>query len=425
MTTISFYNQGCRLNQAETSLLENSFSTEGYQIVAFTNPADIVVINTCTVTENGDHDTRRLVNKINRLNPRAKIALVGCQAQILKESLLKLPNVFWVVGNALKMNLKAIVQEHQETPVVLAPKMEKTTFSFDEVGVDTHHTRANLKIQDGCDFYCSFCVIPFARGPARSRDFDNILQEAQHLVTAGHQELILTGINIGTYHHQEKTLLDVLKALETIPNLKRIRISSIEPTTIDPALLHHMAESTILCPYLHLPLQSGSDTILEGMARKYTTQEFQSFMEKALNIVPNLCVGTDVIVGFPGETDSLFAETEHFLRELPFAYFHVFSYSERKFARSQKLAQKIPTQIIAHRSKILRELSTRKRYLYAQKFLSTPQDVLFEQNKKGHWIGLTPHYLKVSAHSEENLQNCIRPVYLESFSGDSFIGRLG
>ncbi len=424
--TVSFYNQGCRLNQAETALLERNFEAQGYVIVDFSVPADVVVVNTCTVTENGDTDTRRLVNKINRLNPKAKIALVGCQAQILKDQLLKLPNVQWVVGNALKMNLSTYVNETtaESAPLVAVPKIEKGAFTIQEVGIDTHHTRANLKIQDGCDFYCSFCVIPFARGPARSRDFDNILSEAHHLTQAGHQELILTGINIGTYENQEKSLLDVVTALETLPKLKRLRISSIEPTTIPMNLIKKMAHSEVLCNYLHLPIQSGSDTLLKAMARKYTLTEYKQFFEDVYGLVPNIAIGTDVIVGFPGETDTLFDETEATMRELPFAYFHVFSYSERKFARSHKLEGQVAPPTIAKRSAILRALSERKRQVFYSHSLGTTQKVLFEQKKKGVWIGLTENFIRVQVQSDHDLTNRIVEVHLQNILSHAVEGRL-
>ncbi|MBL8014048.1 MAG: tRNA (N(6)-L-threonylcarbamoyladenosine(37)-C(2))-methylthiotransferase MtaB, partial [Candidatus Omnitrophica bacterium] len=229
--SIAFHTLGCRLNQSETASLENSFEGRGYTVVSHNQESDIAVINTCTVTENGDADTRRLVNRIVRKNPRVRIALVGCQAQVQKEKLTQLPNVRWVVGNQRKMDLADVLAEmpHPATAQVVAPTIERKPFVIPIAGVDRSHTRANLKIQDGCDFFCSFCEIPYARGRARSRVFDDILTEGNALAEAGHQEIILTGINIGTYQYQDKNLMDVIRSLEQIEKIKRIRISSIEP----------------------------------------------------------------------------------------------------------------------------------------------------------------------------------------------------
>ncbi|MEI7998865.1 MAG: MiaB/RimO family radical SAM methylthiotransferase, partial [Candidatus Omnitrophota bacterium] len=304
MKKISFYTLGCRLNQSETASIQNSFEASGYQVVAFDEPSDIVVINTCTVTEGGDSDTRRLVNKANRINPNARIALVGCQAQVQKEKLGEMPNVRWIVGNNRKMDLVAVFKEHPDpqTAAVVTPVIDREPFTQLTASIDRQHTRANIKIQDGCDFFCSFCEIPFARGRARSRVFEDILLEARALAAAGHKEIVLTGINVGTYTNDGKTLLDVIAKLERIDELKRIRISSIEPTTIPTELFDHMGKGK-LCRYLHIPLQSGSDDVLTQMNRKYSTKEFSAFIEVAHQKVSQICIGTDVIVGFPGETE--------------------------------------------------------------------------------------------------------------------------
>lgn len=414
--TISFFSQGCRLNHSETALIERSFEAKGFNIVDFKTPSDIVVINTCTVTENGDSDARRLVNKAVKLNQDTRIALVGCMAQIQKDKLLLWPNVNWVIGNAQKAQLASIIRDDESEQVVIAPKMDKTPFTIDGSSKDKKHTRANLKIQDGCDFYCSFCIIPFARGPARSRVFDDILREARDLADFGHKEVVLTGINLGTYEHEGKTLLDIVKALNDIEGLERIRISSIEPTTIPYDLIHYMAEDNKLCKYLHIPLQSGCDEMLTAMSRKYNMQEFNDFIDYAYKHVPNICIGTDVIVGFPGESELLFDKTHQYLLDSHIHYFHVFSYSERQFARSKKIAEKVPTQEIARRSQLLRELSDRKRHVYQEQFIGTNQAVLFEQKKHGYWTGLTEHYVRVNLESDLNLKNQFLNVNFNNIS---------
>lgn len=425
---VAFYTLGCRLNQSETASLERSFQAQGYRIVDFGSPADIVVVNTCTVTERGDADTRHLVNKINRVNPRAEIALIGCQAQIQKGQLAKLPNVRFVVGNARKMDLPAILRDAESAgsdggTQIIVPAIPRTSFTQSVAGIDRRHTRANLKIQDGCDFFCSFCEIPFARGRARSRVFEDILLEARVLVEAGHKELVLTGINLGSYRYQQKTILDVLDKLEKIDGLARIRISSIEPTTIPVELIRRMGK-TKLCRYLHIPLESGSNHILKTMQRKYTTQEFADFIIRSRRSVPGLCIGTDVMVGFPGETEKYFNETFEYLSNLPISYFHVFSYSDRTLNKSRTYADKVPQNIIQQRSQILRNLGQDKRRIFMEELLETRQRVLFEQKKDGFWTGLTDNYARVKVRSQKSLRNKVLPVFLKQITGQALTGCL-
>lgn len=424
--SVSFYTFGCRLNQSETASIQNSFETEDYRVVKFEEPADIVVVNTCTVTENGDSDTRRLVHKINRINPQSKIALIGCQAQMQKEKLSQWPNVRWVVGNARKMDLAAIVKEFASPPEpkIITPTIPRESFTIPLSGIDRSRIRANLKIQDGCDFFCTFCEIPYARGRARSRVFADILQEAKTLNAAGHREVILTGINIGTYRDSGKDLNDVIDALEQIAGIERIRISSIEPTTIPFSLIEKMAKATKLCRYLHIPLQSGSNAILKAMQRKYTIEEFSQFVRRAAEAVKEICIGTDVIVGFPGETEDDFAQSCEAIRSLPIDYAHVFSYSKRSMAKSRNLSGALSPQIIQRRSQILRDLSLRKRRMFHERSLDTTQNVLFEEQKKGTWLGWTDNYLRVAASSLEDLTNQIRGVELLSANEKCLTGKL-
>jgi threonylcarbamoyladenosine tRNA methylthiotransferase MtaB len=421
-TSIAFYTFGCRLNQAETASIQNSFESDGYRIVGDNDPAaDILVINTCTVTENGDTETRRLVHKAARRNPKVRIALVGCQAQVQKEKLADLPNVRWIVGNQRKMDLVEVFKDHTDpqSTQIITPTIDRKPFTLPVAAATTDH-RANIKIQDGCDFFCSFCEIPYARGRARSRIFDDILLEARALAAAGHKEIVLTGINIGTYGHEGKTLLDVIEALEKIEELERIRMSSIEPTTIPAEIFDLMQPGRKLCRYLHIPLQSGSDEILTAMKRKYTAAEFSDFVNLAYSKVPEICIGTDVIVGFPGETDRHFQETETLLRELPIHYVHVFSYSNRMMAQSKALDQ-IPALTIQERSRQLRELSERKRVLFYRSLLGSRQRVIFEGIKNDFWVGLTDNYVKIKQKSHEYLDNESRVVTLLSVEGQSVV----
>lgn len=426
MKTVSFYTLGCRLNQSETAVLENSFAARGVRVVAFTDPADAVVINTCTVTENGDSDTRRLVRRVARLNPRARIALVGCQAQIQKEQLLALPNVHWVVGNARKMELAEILtQDPGGAPQVIAPPIPRTPFTISVPGIDLRHTRANIKIQDGCDFFCSFCEIPFARGRARSREFADIQQEARALAAAGHQEIVITGINVGTYQDGDRTIADVVRAMDDIPGLARVRISSIEPTTIPGELLEMMARHNgRLCRHLHIPLQSAHDDVLRAMKRQYTAAEALDFIRRAAEQVPGLCVGTDIIVGFPGETEAQFQATYEALEAAPVHHWHVFSYSERRRAPSRHRTDAVPAREIQRRSARLRALAQRKRAAFYAAAVGQEVDVLFETVKSGWWEGLTDNYIRVRVPSEKPLANTFARVKVTALEGTAVRGDL-
>ena len=421
---ISFYTLGCRLNQAETAALQNRFSEAGYEIVDFREPADVVVINTCTVTENGDNDTRRLVQRIHRAQARARIALIGCQSQMQGEALCRLPGVSWVAGNAVKMELPEIIRRHSEgPPLLIAPPPGRGRFTMPAPAIDRSHTRANLKIQDGCDFFCSFCEIPYARGRSRSREFDDLMGEARQLIAAGHREIVLTGVNIGTWSGEGRQLADLLGALTGLAGLERLRISSIEMTTV-PEEIFQLMQSTSLCRFLHIPVQSGSDPILKAMHRRHSAAQFAELIRRAAAEVPEICLGTDILTGFPGETEALFAETCDLLEALPLAYFHVFSYSERSHARSRLLPGKVSEEVKAERSARLRRLSLEKRHAWFRRFLGTHQLVLFEEEKKGVWSGVTDTFIRVRVRSAGNLHNQLRTVRLERIEELSVFGTL-
>lgn len=424
---ISFYTLGCRLNQSETAVIQHTFALDdSFEIVDFDEPADIVVLNTCTVTEKGDADARKLINRINRLNPHTSIALIGCQAEIQKEKLTRYRNVKWVIGNAKKIDLLAIIKDHIaiKEPLVVTPDIPRNCFTMPIAGINEQKTRANLKIQDGCDFFCAYCEIPYARGRSRSRDFKDILKEARYLSEHGHKELILTGINVGTYQQNHNTILDVIKALEQIDGIERIRISSIEYTTIDQTLIYHMKKSQKLCRYLHIPLQSGCNEVLQSMNRKYQYEEFMDFIRFCHSTVEAICLGTDIIVGFPTETDAYFENTLKHLKESPFHYFHVFSYSKRNQAKSRKILQAIPIQTIQKRSALLRKLSQIKRKAFHDAHKGTVQKILFEQKKQRYWTGLTDNYIRVSVESKDDLANCIRDVKIISTQNEKVYGQL-
>lgn len=424
MKTILFHTQGCRLNQAETASLEQQFEQKGFKAVKNTKEADIALVNTCTVTENGDTDTKRLVRKLSSENPNIKIALIGCQSQILKEKLLSLQNVHWVIGNAEKMNAANLISTHTDIkPLLSVEKIKREPFTLNSAKKDNKHTRANLKIQDGCDFYCSFCVIPFARGPARSRVFEDLIREAIDLVDRGHKEIVLTGINLGTYSYEEKDLTAVIQALSHIKGLHRIRISSIEPTTIPQTVIEELKTNPLCCNYLHIPLQSGSQEILEKMDRKYNLKEFREFVSMVEKEIPKICIGTDIIVGFPGETKAHFDETMATFLTSPLHYAHVFSYSERSFARSKKLDFQVPATEIAKRSEALRKASLKKHQTFLDQFIGSTLEVLVEQEKQGLWNGLSSNYCRIKFNSDKkNLKNELIEIKIEKREGQSLIG---
>ena len=298
----SFHTLGCRLNQAETASISATFANRGYRIVDYGADTDVCVINTCSVTESAEAKCRQAVRTVLRRSPNAYVVVTGCYAQVGKEALRGIDGLDLIVGTAHKMQVVDLIDTPQKEAaprVVHTTKIARDDFSLDVIGNYSDHTRANLKIQDGCSFACAFCIIPFSRGGARSRKFPDILQEARGLVARGHREIVLTGVNIGTYTSDGYELLQVIRALEDIDGLDRIRISSIEPTTIPEGLVDWMATSSKLCPYLHVPLQSGDDDVLQRMKRRYTRADFTSFIERVAARVPDVCLGTDAMVGFP------------------------------------------------------------------------------------------------------------------------------
>ncbi|MEW5895654.1 MAG: tRNA (N(6)-L-threonylcarbamoyladenosine(37)-C(2))-methylthiotransferase MtaB [Candidatus Omnitrophota bacterium] len=428
MVRIFFNTIGCRTNQYETAVLKSFFGKmPEFQTVSNAENADIAVINTCTVTENSDSDTRKSVHRLVRLNPKIRIALTGCQAQLQPDLLKKLPNVHWVIGNKEKFNLPRIIHSHlvPVNPVILTPAMDSARpFTVAMPGINPDVTRANIKIQDGCNNFCTYCEVPFARGPARSRIFKDILNEAEELAERGYQELVLTGINIGAYDFKGKNLIDIINSLENIDLIKRVRISSIEPTQILESLINHMAQSKKLCRFLHVPLQHGQNTILKKMGRRYAAEDASRLIRKAKDTVKDICIGTDVIVGFPGETEKHFQALIDFLTSEPVDYFHVFSFSDRPNAKAGHYKNQVKTETIRSRSETLRALSLRKRGHFYNSQLGLVTSVLFEQRKDGEWKGLTDNFIPVSVISNSNLKNKFRRVKLIRVRGQIMRGEV-
>ncbi len=427
MPKVALHTLGCRLNQAETAIIANSLKKQGYEVVEYGQPADLTVINTCTVTEQADSKCRQAVRQSIRGNPDTFVAVIGCYAQMAVDTIRQIEGVDLIIGNEHKLNLVSYVDDlykKSDPLIVHSPKISRDEFVIETIGLYDNNTRANLKIQDGCNFVCSFCIIATARGPARSRKFYDIISEAEQLVEMGHKELVLTGVNIGTYQSEGHKFFDILDSLEKIDHLDRIRISSIEPTTVDRNIIDYMADSAKICPHLHIPLQSGDDRILDSMRRKHTAKEFADIVEYAAKKIPGVGIGTDVMVGYPGEGDEEFKNTKKLLADLPVSYFHAFTYSDRKGTTSYNLKPKIDHHVKKDRNRIMIEMGKRKKRAFYESFLGQEVDVLFEERSNGHWSGLTGNYMRVRVMGGEKLENEIRKVRLTEIDGDDIAGEL-
>ncbi|MDQ8203699.1 tRNA (N(6)-L-threonylcarbamoyladenosine(37)-C(2))-methylthiotransferase MtaB [Pelagicoccus sp. SDUM812003] len=388
---------GCRLNQSETLLIQQGLEQRGYEIVPFGEPADLGIINTCTVTNLADSKCRQTIRQFVRRNPEAYTAVIGCYSQMGAKEIAEIGGVDLIIGNQEKMSVIDYVgQEKNEKPVIIRERISKEDFSIRNFGDVPFNQRANLKIQDGCSFVCSFCIIPFARGAARARDMENLLEEARLKASQGIREIVITGVNIGTYETKRGGLLAVLEKLNAIPGIDRIRISSIEPTTIPTELFALMNDPQhALLPFFHIPLQSGCDKVLREMRRKYTISEYLEFLHLAHDSVPGCYIGTDIMVGFSGETDEEFQETCQVFLENPFDFCHVFSYSERQGTVAARREDQVPIPERARRSAYLRRLSAKKRYDFYESHLGKEMRVLFENPKPDSWPSYTDNYIRV------------------------------
>ena len=398
----SVHTLGCRLNQSEGISLEGKLREAGYEVVPFGEPADLGVINTCTVTNEADAKSRNAIRRFSQNNPDATTVVVGCYSQISANEVAMVDGVDYVIGNHDKLNfLNYLSEEKPDTPVVVRERIDREDFSIGLVGEAKFEQRANLKIQDGCDFMCSFCIIPFARGRARSREWHDLVADARQMIEQGVRELVLTGVNLGTYQSQGHDFLGMIEELSKLDGLDRLRISSIEPTTIPEGLFPLMADPQHpLMPFLHVPMQAGCDRTLQRMKRRYNLEEMVRFFERATRAVPELCVGTDLMVGFPGESEQDFEQTCTTFLEGPYAYCHVFTYSEREGTPAAKSCEHVPMAERRRRSAHLRRLSASKRMDFHASHLGKEMRVLLENPKDGSYFAYTDHYLKVRVDEE-------------------------
>ena len=427
---VAFYTLGCKLNFSETSTIARDFVNEGFDRVEFSDAADMYVINTCSVTDNADKKFKTIVKKAQKGNPKAFIAAVGCYAQLKPEELASVDGVDLVLGATEKFKIRDYINDLSKNDFgeVHSCEIEDADFYVGSYAIGDR-TRAFLKVQDGCDYKCTYCTIPLARGISRSDALENVLKNASEISAQGIKEIVLTGVNIGDYgkgefgnKKHEHTFLDLVEALDAVDGIKRLRISSIEPNLLKNETIDFVAQSNAFVPHFHIPLQSGSDTILKLMKRRYMTALYTNRVQRIRAVMPNCCIGVDVIVGFPGETEDHFLETYHFLNELDISYLHVFTYSERDNTEAAEMKGVVPKNVRNKRSKMLRSLSVKKRRAFYESQLGQNLNVLFEgENKEGYIHGFTENYVKVKTPWNPALVNTIHPIILNGIADDGLV----
>lgn len=432
----AFYTLGCKLNFSETSTISRDFTNEGFQRVDFTDPADVYVINTCSVTENADKRFKSIVKQAQKANPDAFIAAIGCYAQLQPQQLADVNGVDLVLGATEKFNITSYINDLFANPdrsasngaEIHSCEIEDADFYVGSYAIGDR-TRAFLKVQDGCDYKCTYCTIPLARGISRSDTLENVLKNAAEISAKGIKEIVLTGVNIGDYgkgefgnKKHEHTFFELCQALDEVAGIKRLRISSIEPNLLKNQTIDFVAKSKTFVPHFHIPLQSGSDTLLKLMRRRYMTDLYLDRVARINKTMPNACIGVDVIVGFPGETQELFLETYNFLNQLEVSYLHVFTYSERENTPAATMEGVVPKNIRAKRSKMLRGLSAKKRRAFYESQLGNTLTVLFEgENKQGYIHGFTQNYVKVKHPWNPELVNTLKEVTLLEIDEDGMV----
>lgn len=427
---VAFYTLGCKLNFSETSTIARSFEHEEFDRVDFSQPADVYVINTCSVTENADKRFKTIVKQAQKSNSEAFIIAIGCYAQLQPNALAAIDGVDLVLGATEKFKITDYLNDltKKQLGAVHSCAIEDADFYVGSYSFGDR-TRAFLKVQDGCDYKCTYCTIPLARGISRSDTLQNVLNNAREITQKGIKEIVLTGVNIGDYgkgefgnKKHEHTFFELVQSLSKVEGLERVRISSIEPNLLKNETIDFVAQSDNFVPHFHIPLQSGSNQLLKLMRRRYMKELYVDRVEHIKSKMPNACIGVDVIVGFPGETDDLFLETYEFLNALDISYLHVFSYSERPNTVAAQMDHKVPKEVRTKRSKMLRGLSSKKRRAFYESQLGSVQTVLFEgENKEGYIHGFTPNYVKVKTPWNPNLVNTTHEVSLKQIDEDGLV----
>jgi len=427
---VAFYTLGCKLNFSETSTIARSFKEEGFDRVEFSEIADIYVINTCSVTENADKRFKSIVKQAQKVNEDAFVIAVGCYAQLKPEELADVDGVDLVLGATEKFKITDYLNDlsKHEFAEIHSCEIQDADFYVSAYSFGDR-TRAFLKVQDGCDYKCTYCTIPLARGISRSDKLENVLQNAAEISAKGIKEIVLTGVNIGDYgkgefgnKKHEHTFLDLVKALDDVEGIERLRISSIEPNLLKNETIEFVAKSKTFVPHFHIPLQSGSNEILKAMRRRYMRELYVDRVSKIKEVMPNSCIGVDVIVGFPGETNEQFLETYNFLNELDISYLHVFAFSERENTPAADMENPVPLSIRKKRSKMLRGLSAKKRRAFYESQIDTVHTVLFEgENKEGYIHGFTENYVKVKTPWNPELVNTLHQIKLTTIAEDGLV----
>lgn len=420
---VALHTLGCKLNYSETSSIGRQFLDRDFELVDFQQTADVYVLNTCSVTESAERECRQIIRRALRQNPEAFIIVTGCYAQLRPEEIAKIDGVDAVLGSNEKFKLFSLLENFNKRDLAcisVTPTENLTEFGVAHSTDADSRTRAFLKIQDGCDYSCSFCTIPLARGASRSLSVEKVVAEFIKLLSDGYKEIVLTGVNVGDYGKNiETNLFYLLNKLVKIEGEFRIRISSIEPNLLSDEIINLSAESDKLCNHFHIPLQNGSPRILKAMQRRYKAEDYFKLIYKIKQRIPDAGIGVDVIVGFPGETETDFIHTHNFLRDLPVSYLHVFTYSERPDTIAISLPGSVDVQERKRRNNILRILSEKKRANFYKEMAGTSQKVLFEHtNKDGIIQGFTSNYVRVQAEYNESFAGKIIPVFLESVNDD-------
>jgi len=418
-TRVAFHTMGCKTNFSETSTISREMMAHGLQQVSFRDKADVYVLNSCSVTENADKEARKLIRQARRRNPNAAVAVIGCYAQLQPAEIAAIPGVELVVGAAEKFNLFAhlsSLKANGKATVIQSPI--ETVQSFQPSFSATERTRTYLKIQDGCNYNCSFCTIPLARGRSRSDNIVNTVNIAQQIADTEAREIVLTGVNIGDYGvNGNEDFFQLIQALDNVDGIDRFRISSIEPNLLSDEIITFCAHSKKFVPHFHIPLQSGADPILRRMKRRYDTALYSSRIKQINNLMPDCCIGVDVIVGFPGEGVEDFLTTRSFLDSLDISYLHVFTFSERENTVAASLDNQVPQEEKSYRSKTLHMLSDEKRYAFQDKFLTQARPVLFERSVNGINQGYTDNYIRVHVAADMNYENRLLEVTLNNNYG--------
>ena len=422
---VAFVSLGCKVNQYETNAMSQEFVEAGYDVVDFNDVADIYVVNTCTVTNMADRKSRQMLRRVKEISPEAVLVATGCYAQVGKDELEKIEDIDLIIGNNEKKDIVEIIENYQnEVNSIITDVMHQKDYVEFGTTTYTEKTRAVVKIQDGCDRFCSYCIIPYARGRVRSRKIENIIKEVEQIVDNGMKEIVITGIHIASYgkdFNYEITLIDLLEELNKIEGLKRIRLGSIEPTIITEEFVNRLSKLEKICDHFHLSLQSGCDETLKRMNRRYTCDEFENGTKILREKFPNAALTTDIIVGFPGETDEEFNKTYEFLKRVAFYKMHVFKYSQRKGTKAAVMPNQIDGTIKEERSKTLLQLSDENEKMYNSKYIGKQVEVLFEEKDGEFYKGHTTNYIEVFAKGD-NLENKIVTVMVNESNKENLVG---